>query len=55
MQYIFQPQYLIQSHRNQNGVGTFIIPNQLQEISSAKSMNNRGSDVTKGIQPKFVH
>ncbi len=33
----------------------FIILNQSQEISSPKSMNNQGRDVTGGIQPKFVY
>jgi hypothetical protein len=55
VQYASQPQSMVQSRRDQNGVRTFTIPNQSQEISSPKLVNSRGKDVTGGIQPKFMY
>jgi hypothetical protein len=46
---------VVQSGRDQNGVGIYIVPDQPQEISSQESMISQGKDVTRGIQPKFVY
>jgi hypothetical protein len=46
---------MVQSRRNQDGVGTFVVPNQPQEISSMEFMISQRRDVTRGIQPKFVY
>jgi len=40
MQYTFQLQSVVQNHRNQDGVGTSIVLDQPQEISSPKSLTN---------------
>ncbi len=55
MQYIFQVQFVVQSHGDQDGTWNSIIPYQLHEISSPNSMTSRGRDVTRGIQPRFVY
>jgi hypothetical protein len=55
MQYTSQPQSVVQSHTYQDEVRTSIVPNHSQEISSLKSVTNQRSDVTRGIQPKFVY
>jgi len=34
VQYTFKLQYVVQSRRDQNGVGTFVIHNQMQGISN---------------------
>jgi len=46
---------MVQSCKNQNRAGTFVVLNQLQEILSPKSMTSQRRDVTWGIQPKFVY
>ncbi len=46
---------MVQSQKDQDGVGTFVVPDQLQEISSPKLVNNQRRDVTGGIQPRFVY
>jgi hypothetical protein len=46
---------VVQSRKDQNGVGTFVILNQSQEILSPKSVINQRRDVTWGIQPMFVY
>jgi hypothetical protein len=46
---------MVQSHRNQDGAGTSAILDQLQGISSPKSVTSRGRDVIGGIQPMFVY
>jgi hypothetical protein len=46
---------MVQSRRNQDGVGIFVVPNQPQEISSLELMISQRRDVTRGIQPKFVY
>jgi hypothetical protein len=51
----FQSQSMVQNHRNHNGVRTFIVPDQLHEISSLESMTSQRKGVTRGIQPKFVY
>ncbi len=55
MQYTSQSQFVIQSHRYQNGTRTSVILDQSQEISSPKSVINRKKDVTGTIQPNFVY
>ncbi len=55
MQYTSQLLFIIQSHKDQDGARTSILPNKSQEFSSPKSMTSRGRDVTRGIQPKFVY
>ncbi len=40
VQYSSQLQSMVQSHKDQDGAGTFIIPNQPQEISSPKSVTS---------------
>ncbi len=55
VQFTSQPQSVVQSQRVQDEARTSIVLNQLQEISSPKSMINQGRDVTKGIQPMFVY
>jgi hypothetical protein len=42
MQYTFQPQFVVQSCKNQDGVGTSVVSNQPQEISSPKEGVTRG-------------
>jgi len=49
MHYIFQLQFVVQSHKDQDGTWTFIVSNQPQEISSLKSVTNQGRDVIGGI------
>jgi hypothetical protein len=46
---------VVQSWRNQDGVGTYAVPNQPHKISSPESVNSWRKDVTWGIQPKFVY
>ncbi len=46
---------MVQSRKNQNRAKTFVVPGQLQEISSLESVINQGRDVTRGTQPKFVY
>jgi len=46
---------VVQSGRDQNGVGISVVPDQPQEFSSQQSMIIQGKDVTGGIQPKFVY
>jgi len=46
---------VVQSHRYQNGVGTFVVLDQLLEISSPKSMISQRRDDIGGIQPRFVY
>ncbi len=55
MQYILQPQFVVQNHRNQDGAWTSIIIYQPQEISSLESVTSQGRDVTRGIEPRFVY
>ncbi len=46
---------MVQSRRDQNGVKSSIILNQLPEISSLKLVNNQGRDIIGGIQSRFVY
>jgi hypothetical protein len=46
---------MVQCQKYQDGVGTFVVPNQLQEISNPESVNSWRRDVTGGIQPRFVY
>jgi len=46
---------MVQSQRDQDGVGTFVVHNQLHEISNPQSVNNQRKDVIGGIQPRFVY
>jgi hypothetical protein len=55
VQYIFQSQFVVQSRRNQHRVKTSIVFDQPQRMSSPKLVTNRGRDVRRGIQPKFVY
>ncbi len=55
MQYTSQPQFVVQSHRDQVGARTFVIPDHSHEISSLKLVISRRKDVTRCIQPKFVY
>ncbi len=55
MQYTFRLQFVVQSRRNRNKVGTSVVLDQLQEISSPKLMTSKGRDVIGGIQPRFVY
>jgi hypothetical protein len=55
MQYTFQWQFVVQNHRDQDGARILVVPNHPWEILSPESMTNQGRDVTRGIQPKFVH
>jgi len=55
VQYTFQPQYVVQSWKDKKGTRTYIILDQPQEISSLELVINRGKDVTRGIQPKFMY
>ncbi len=51
----FQSQSMVQNYRNQDGVGTSIVPDQLQEISSPELMTSWRKGVTRGIQHRFVY
>jgi hypothetical protein len=55
MQYNFRLQYVVQNHRDQDKVSTFVVLWQLHEISSLESMTNRRRDVIRNIQPKFMY
>jgi hypothetical protein len=55
MQYTFQQQSMVQSRRDQDRGKTFVIFDQLHEISSLKSMTNQRGDVRRGIQPRFMY
>ncbi len=46
---------MVQSHRDQNEVGIFVVSNQSHEISSPELVTSQGKDVIRGIQPKFVY
>ncbi len=46
---------MTQSQRDQDEVRTSVVLDQPQEISSLKSMNSWGKDVTRGIQPRFMY
>jgi hypothetical protein len=46
---------VVQSWRDQDGVGTSTVLDQLHEISSPESVNSQIKDVTWGIQPRFVN
>jgi hypothetical protein len=46
---------VVNSRRDQNRVRTSTILDQPHEISSPKSLTNRGKHVIGGIQPKFVY
>jgi hypothetical protein len=46
---------MVQNQKYQDGVRTFVVLDQLHEISSPKSVNNQRRDVTGGIQPRFVY
>jgi hypothetical protein len=41
---------VVESRRNQDGVGTFVVLHQPHGISSPKSVTNRKRDITGGIQ-----
>jgi hypothetical protein len=49
VRYISELQSVVQSRRDQDKVGTFVIHNQLQEISNPQSVNNQRKDVIGGI------
>jgi hypothetical protein len=55
VQYTSQPQFVVQNRRDQDGARTSTIPNQPHEISSPKSVDSQGKDVTGGVQPRFVY
>jgi hypothetical protein len=55
VQYTFKPQYVVQNHRDQNGVGTSVVFDQPHEISSLKLVINQGRDIIGGTQPRFVY
>jgi hypothetical protein len=46
---------VVQSCRDQDGVGIFEVPDKPQEISSQELVISQGNDVTRGIQPMFVY
>ncbi len=52
--YISQPQFLIQSHRDQDKTRTSVVCDQMPKISSPKSITNRKKDIIVGIESKFV-
>ncbi len=55
MQYTSQLQSVVQSCRDLDKAGNFVVPNQPQEISSPESVTSPQKDVTRCIQPKFVY
>jgi hypothetical protein len=55
MQLISQTQFVVQSHKDQNEVGTSVIPKQSHEISSLELVTNKRKDVIRCIQFKFVY
>jgi len=46
---------VVQSCRDQDGAGTFVVPDQPHEILSPKSVTNQRKGVIAGIQPRFVY
>jgi len=46
---------VVQSRRDQGGVGTFVIHNQMQEISNPQLVDSQRKDVIGDIQPRFVY
>jgi len=46
---------MVQIRRNQDGVRAFEVFDQMQEISSLKSLTNQRRDVIGGIQPMFMY
>jgi hypothetical protein len=46
---------MVQSCRDQNRTRNFVVPNQLQEISSPESVISTGKDNTRRIQSRFVY
>jgi len=46
---------VVQSRKDQDKAGTFVVLDHSQEISSPESMTNLGRDVIGGIQPRFMY
>jgi hypothetical protein len=46
---------MVQSQRDHDEAWTFVVLDHPQEISSPKSVNSGGRDVTGSIQPRFVY
>jgi len=46
---------MVHNCKDQDGVGTFVVLGQPQEISSPKLMTSRRREVIRGIQPRFVY
>jgi hypothetical protein len=46
---------MVQSYRDQDKVGTFVVLDQLHEISNIELVTIQGKDIIGGIQPRFVH
>jgi hypothetical protein len=55
MQYIFQSQSKVQSHRDQNRARIFVVLDHLQEISSLELVTSQRKNVTRGVHPGFVY
>ncbi len=55
MQYIFQPQVVVQSRKYQDEAKTFVILGQPHEISSPVTMTSGRRDIIGGIQSRFVY
>jgi hypothetical protein len=52
---ISKPQSMVQNHRDQDGVGTFVVFDKSHKISSPKLVINQRRDIIGGIQPRFVY
>ncbi len=46
---------MVQSRKDQYGVGTFVVHNQPHEISNPRSTNSQKRDVIGSIQLRFVY
>jgi hypothetical protein len=46
---------VVQSCKDQDGVGISIVLNQSHEISSPKLLTSQGKDIIGGIQSRFVY
>jgi len=44
---------MVQSCRDQDKAGTFVVLDQLQEISNTELVTNQGKDIIGGIQPRL--